>query len=131
MLSGQIILATFLCIKVLGRKMPLFLRWYQTEPLFVLFCRIIYKISNGNDAAFFLADAILINFLLFLTLDYYKDQINLPIMYFFYYMLCLPYFLNTERQGLAVIITWYATKYIHENKIIKFLILCFNRSPFS
>lgn len=108
--------------KGFGQENALFLRWYQTEPLFVLFCRIIYKISNGNDAAFFLADAILINFLLFLTLDYYKDQINLPIMYFFYYMLCLPYFLNTERQGLAVIITWYATKYIHENKIIKFLI---------
>lgn len=108
--------------KGFGKGNTLFLRWYQTEPLFVLFCRTIYIIADGNDAAFFLADAILMNFLLFLTFDYYKDQINLPIMYFFYYMLCLPYFLNAERQGLAVIITWYATKYVHENKTIKFLI---------
>ena len=108
--------------KGFGQGNTIFLSWYQTEPLFVLFCRTIYMITDGHHAAFFLADAILMNILLFLTFDYYKDQINLPIMYFFYYMLCLPYFLNTERQGLAVIITWYATKYLHENKTIKFLV---------
>lgn len=108
--------------KGFGQGNIIFFRWYRTEPLFVLFCRTIYMITDGSDVAFFLADAILMNILLFFTFDYYKDQINLPIIYFFYYMLCLPYFFNTERQGLAVIITWYATKYIHENKTIKFLL---------
>lgn len=98
-----------------------FLKWYQSEPLFILLCRILYATTQGSNIAFFLFNAILMNVLLFLTFDYYKDQVNLPMMYFFYYMLCFPEFLNLERQGLAVIIIWYATKYIHEKKPGRFL----------
>lgn len=97
-----------------------YLSWYRTEPLFIFLCRITYFVLCGNSIGLFIIDAILINVILFFTFDYYKDEINLPLMYFFYYMLCFPYFLNTERQGLAVIIVWFATKYVHEKKPIKF-----------
>lgn len=99
----------------------IYLGWYRTEPLFIILCRISWFILHGNSVGLFAVDAILMNVILFFTFDYYKNDINLPLMYFFYYMLCFPYFLNAERQGLATIIVWYATKYVHEKKTIKFL----------
>ena len=103
----------------------IFASWYANEPLFTLTCRIVYFISNGNQTAFFLTDAVLMNVLLFFAFDYYKDQVSLPVMYTFYYLLCFPYFLNIERQGLAVIIIWYAMRYVHEKKLLKFFFCIF------
>uniref|UniRef100_UPI0040568635 EpsG family protein n=1 Tax=Agathobacter sp. TaxID=2021311 RepID=UPI0040568635 len=100
-----------------------FVSWYINEPLFILLCKVVYIISGGNQVAFFLVDAILINSIIFLIFDYYKEEVSLPIMYLFYYTLCFPYFLNIERQGLAVALIWYSTKYVHEKKPSKF-ILC-------
>ena len=99
----------------------LFISWYHTEPFFIILCKIAYFILNGNNIGYFIIDAILMNVILFLTFDYYIDEISLPLMYFFYYMFCLPYFFNVERQGLAVVIVWYATKYVHEKKFFRFL----------
>lgn len=99
-----------------------FYAWYANEPLFIFMCRIIYFVTQGGQYSFFIVDAILMNVLLFITFDYYKDQVSLPFMYFFYYLLCFPYFLNIERQGLAVIIVWYATRYVHQKKFFKFLL---------
>lgn len=99
----------------------LFLSWYASEPLFIVLCKVSYFVLNGSSIGFFVIDAILMNVVLFITFDYYKNEISLPLIYFFYYMLCLPYFLNVERQGLAVVIVWFATRYVHEKKFLKFL----------
>lgn len=97
------------------------LGWYANEPLFIILCKCIYFLTRWDYAAFFFVDAILMNVILFFAFDYYKEQVSLPLMYFLYYMFCFPYFLNVERQGLAVILIWFATKYVHEKKLIKFL----------
>lgn len=95
---------------------------FGNEILFASICRIVHRISSGNISAFFLVNAILMNVFLFLTFDYYCDQSSsITVMYFLYYMLCFPFFLNIEREGIAVIIVWYATRYLHEEKLSSFL----------
>lgn len=96
--------------------------WYLNEPLFILFCRGVHFLFHGSNTAFFLIDAVIMNILLFRIFDYYQQYVNMPILYMCYYALCFPYFLNLERQGLAVILVWYSTKYVHEKKLWKFLI---------
>lgn len=100
----------------------LYLSWYRNEPLFILLGRLSYELSNKSVWGFFLVDAVLMNTILFRTVDYYKNEISVTWLYFAYYMLCFPYFLNAERQGLAVAIIWMSTIYIREKKYVKFLI---------
>ena len=99
-----------------------YISWYINEPLFIILSRFSYSISGGNPYFFFLVDAIIQNIILFKIADYYKNEISLPILYTLYYGLCFPYFLNTERQGLAVLIIWYSLRYVDEGKFMKFLI---------
>lgn len=99
-----------------------YINWYINEPLFIIMSRAAYIIGGNNPYFYFLVDAIIENVILFTIADYYKNEINLPIFYMLYYGLCFPYFLNTERQGLAVLIIWYSLRYVDEGKFIKFLI---------
>lgn len=99
-----------------------YVSWYIMEPLFLILSRFSYSISGGNPYFFFLVEAIIENIILFKIADYYKNEIDLPVLYTLYYGLCFPYFLNAERQGLAVLIIWYSLRYVDEGKFIKFLI---------
>ncbi len=99
----------------------LFISWYMNEPLFVYMCKFLYSITKGYLYSYFIVDAFLMNLIVFLTFDYYKQYSDISILYVTYYLLCFPYFLNLERQGLAVVLVWYATKYVHEKKIWKFI----------
>lgn len=101
---------------------PTYYSWYINEPLFLILSRVSYTISGNNPYFYFLVDAIIENIILFKIADYYKNEIDLPILYTLYYGLCFPYFLNAERQGFAVLITWYAMRFVDEGKFKKFLI---------
>lgn len=100
----------------------LFISWYTNEPLFICICKILYNLTGGAKSALFIFDALLMGIFSFLTFDYYKEKASMPIMYLFYYSICLPYFFNTERQGVAVTFLWYATHFIYEKKVIKFFL---------
>ena len=104
-----------------GNGNKIYYSWYLNEPLFVLLSYASYHIA-GNGHLFFLLDAIIMNCLLFKTFDYYKKNVSITILYAFYYFLCFPYFLNTERQGLASIIVWYSSIYAEQRKFRKFFL---------
>lgn len=93
---------------------------YMKEPIFRFLC-IIVKNLFGTSTAFFFVDAIIMNVLLFLDIDYYRERVSMSIVYFSYYMLCFSVFLNLERQGLAATIVWYSFRFIEERKFGKFL----------
>ena len=96
--------------------------WYINEPLFILVSKYAYLLGGNNKYFFFLVDAILMNTLLFFVFDYMKEEVSMPAIYFMYYTFCFPYFLNVERQGLAVIIVWFSIRYIVEKKPLKYII---------
>lgn len=109
----------------LGHNNEAYVNVYKKEPLFLLFSYLSYKISGGNQYFYFLTDAIVMNILLFATFDYfrkYENKLSMPVMYFMYYFLCFPYFLNMERQGMACIIIWFSMRYIFQRKPLRFLI---------
>lgn len=96
---------------------------YRGEPLFGLFMYLCYILSGRDRYFYFFADAVVMNVLLFSAFRFfreYEDGICLPAMYFMYYMLCFPYFLNIERQGMAVIIVWFAMRYVLKRKPARF-----------
>ena len=99
-----------------------YILWYSTEPLFILYCRLLYPISHLFPYIFFLMDAVIANVLLFSIVNFYGKYVSMPCMYLFYYTWCFPYFLNAERQGIAVLIVWYAMRYVYEKKPYRFLI---------
>lgn len=99
-----------------------FISWYMNEPLFIFICKVLYKITFGSESALFVFNALVMEVFVFLTFDYYKEKVNLPILYIFYYATCFPYFLNAERQGVTVAIIWYSIRFAYEKKPIKFLI---------
>lgn len=106
-----------------GRADATEIGWYENEPLFLLFSRLAYLLSGGNKYFFFLADAVVMNTLLFFAFTYFKryeETMSLPILYFMYYFLCFPYFLNVERQGVATIIIWFSLRYVFERKPARF-----------
>lgn len=103
--------------------------YWKREPLFFLFTAISYTISGGNQYFYFMADAIVMNTLVFLTFDYfrqYEENMSMPVLYFMYYFLCFPYFLNIERQGMACVIAWFSMRYVFQRKPLRFVlcILC-------
>lgn len=100
----------------------LYLSWYESEPLFIYLCKALYSLTFGNQSALFMFDAIVMGIFSFLTFDYYKEKVDMPILYLFYYGTCLPYFFNVERQGVAVVLVWYSMHFAQEKKFIKFLL---------
>ena len=94
---------------------------FEKEPLFILFSKTAYLVGQSRYF-FFLADAVVMNTILFLAFDYYRKEVSLPLLYLLYYSWCFGYFLNIERQGLAVIILWFSIRYVKERKPIRFLL---------
>lgn len=105
------------------QKNEIYYDWYKTEPLFILLSRYSYFIGGKNKDFYFLSNAIVMNFFYFKILNYYKGKISITRIAFAYYMLCLPYFLNVERQGCAVLMVWFAYTYCEEKKKYKFFLL--------
>lgn len=100
----------------------IYYQWYIREPLFLQLSKISYNIGGKDPYFFFLLDAVIMNVLLFCIADYYKDQMNLPTFYMLYYSSLFSYFLNIERQGIAVLIILYSFRFIDNNKTIRFFI---------
>ena len=71
---------------------------FMREPIFRFFCIAVRRLF-GTSTAFFVLDAIIMNILFFLNVDYYREKVDMVIVYFAYYMLCFSTFLNIERQG--------------------------------
>lgn len=102
-----------------------YISWYLSEPLFMIYSILSYNIGGGNKYFFFMADAVLMNALLFSIFNQikeYESSISMPAMYFIYYSICFPYFLNAERQGIAVLIVWFAMRYMVDRKPLKFML---------
>ncbi len=98
----------------------LFISWYSNEPLFMLIAKLSYWLLE-QEFMFFLIEAILMNLVFFVVADKYREEVSMVRLYIVYYLICVPYFLNAERQGLAVVIVWLSTKYAKEKKFLKFL----------
>lgn len=97
-----------------------YISWYDNEPLYLLLSKFSYLASGGSKHFVFLVDAILMNILLFFAIRYFGNVASMPVMYFMYYFLCFPYFLNAERQGLAVVIVWLSFQFVLERRPVRF-----------
>ena len=94
---------------------------YLREPLFRQTCIVLKKLFH-EPVAYFVFDAIIMNVLFFITVNHYKEKVNMALVYWAYYMCCYSIFLNIERQGVACIIVWYSFHFIEEKKLVKFLL---------
>lgn len=103
-------------------KGSIFYRQYLSEPLFV-WVNIILKKLFKTPLSYFIFDAILMNILFFMVVDYYRDYIDMSIVYLAYYMLCFSVFFNIERQALACILVWFSLRFIDRKQPIRFAIV--------
>lgn len=94
---------------------------YQKEPLYLLENIISYKFF-GDSTGLFLINAILECVFIFLTFDFFKDKISMPMGYVLCYFMVYPFFFNIERQAVATAIVWFSLRYLVEKKFIKFMI---------
>ncbi len=102
---------------------------YLKEPLYLLENYIAFWLFGSSKALYFI-NAIIEGCFLFLFFDYYKNKINMSMAYTCCYFIVYPHFFNAERQGVAVVIVWFAIRYIAEKKFIKYLILILLASCF-
>ncbi len=93
------------------------------DPIFYMFVKAIYQIIN--DIQFVLA-VIALLYALFVSTTLYKYSKNIVLS--FLILLTFRYFpfsMTALRQGLALAIVFYSTRFIFEKKFIKFILFIF------
>lgn len=84
-------------------------------PLYIALCKIVYWIG-GNGSFFLFVMAFLTYLFLFLTLDRYKNQIEVHMSIFMYTALYYLVSYNIVRQALAITIGMYAISFLDYNR---------------
>ncbi len=95
--------------------------WFINEPIFLYMAKVCYMLFNSAVGYFFI-DSILMNYLLIKLTTPWKHEISLVRFYFMFYLVCLPYFFNAERQGIAVIMVWIAFNCLNNNEYKNYFI---------
>jgi len=91
------------------------------EEGFKYFCSFLTKICE-NPSFIFLVIAILTNLLIVFRLYDFRHQASFTWMVGLYYVLFYFMTLNIIRQFLAVAIVFYASRYLKNNKYLRFLV---------
>ncbi|MCP3761404.1 EpsG family protein [Domibacillus sp. A3M-37] len=91
----------------------------ESEPGFVILCKILYKISTNSQMMFFVT-AVITNICVVLTLRKYSNMFELS-MYLYITTFTFYSAFNGLRQYMAAAIIFLGLKYLIERKAIKYL----------
>lgn len=94
---------------------------YASEPLYLLEIRILSALF-GHYIWFFVVNAVVESMLMFSLFDFFQNTISMPLAYMAYYSIVQPFFMNAERQGVAMTIVWFSMKYFVRKDFIKFFL---------
>jgi len=96
---------------------------------YVLINLVVHKLNGNVEIVFFIVSLIMMSFIYF-GAKYYSKSISVGVAMFSYMMLYYQMSFNAVRQGVAMAVCFYSFRYIHERKLIKFLICILIASSF-
>ena len=93
---------------------------YASEPLYLLEIRLISALC-GHYIWFFVVNAVVEGVLVFSLFDFFQHTISMPFAYMAYYSIVHPFFMNAERQAVAMTIVWFSMKYFLKKDFMKYI----------